>query len=44
MSSMGRQVSFYAQTLMALPRTLRRYRMETLRLLAEVSMVPVPLP
>ena len=38
MSSMGRQVSFYAQTLMALPRTLRRYRMETLRLLAEVSM------
>ncbi|GAC49162.1 YrbE family protein [Gordonia aichiensis NBRC 108223] len=38
LDNMGKQVSFYAQTVAAAPRTLHRYRVEVLRLLAEVSM------
>lgn len=38
LEEMGRQFSFYRHTITAIPRTLRRYRAETVRLLAEVSM------
>lgn len=38
LEKMGRQLSFYQHTVIAAPRTLKRYRSETLRLLAEVSM------
>ena len=38
LEKMGRQLSFYQHTVTAAPRTLKRYRSETLRLLAEVSM------
>ncbi|MGK2237499.1 MAG: phospholipid/cholesterol/gamma-HCH transport system permease protein [Rhodococcus sp. (in: high G+C Gram-positive bacteria)] len=38
LETMGRQLSFYQHTVTAIPRTVRRYRSETLRLLAEVSM------
>lgn len=38
LDGLGRQVSFYAQTVRTVPRTLRRYRGEVMRLLAEVSM------
>ncbi len=35
---MGRQFHFYTHTVASIPRTIRRYRKETIRLLAEVSM------
>lgn len=38
LEEMGRQFSFYNHTIAAIPRTFRRYRAETVRLLAEVSM------
>jgi phospholipid/cholesterol/gamma-HCH transport system permease protein len=38
LENLGRQLSFYGHTITAIPRTVRRYRSETLRLLAEVSM------
>ncbi len=38
LEGLGRQVSFYIQTVATVPRTIRRYRLEVLRLLAEVSM------
>lgn len=38
LSESGRQVSFYAQSIAAVPQALRKYRLETLRLLAEVSL------
>lgn len=38
LEEMGRQLSFYSHTIASIPRTFRRYRAETVRLLAEVSM------
>lgn len=38
LEEMGRQFSFYNHTIASIPRTFRRYRAETIRLLAEVSM------
>ena len=38
LDGLGRQVSFYGQTVATVPRTLRRYREEIVRLIAEVSM------
>lgn len=38
LSELGKQVSFYGQTVATVPRTLRRYKEEIIRLLAEVSM------
>lgn len=38
MEEMGRQLHFYTHAVTAIPRTFRRYRKETIRLLAEVSM------
>lgn len=38
LETMGRQMSFYGHIIVAIPRTIKRYRSETLRLLAEVSM------
>lgn len=38
LEEMGRQLSFYNHTIASIPRTFRRYRAETIRLLAEVSM------
>lgn len=38
LENMGRQLSFYGRTIAAIPRTVQRYRSETVRLLAEVSM------
>lgn len=38
LEEMGRQFSFYSHTITSMPRTFRRYRAETVRLLAEVSM------
>ncbi|PKZ63856.1 ABC transporter permease [Gordonia terrae] len=38
LDGMGKQLSFYGQSVAAIPRTINRYRLEVLRLLAEVSM------
>ncbi|MDV2477056.1 ABC transporter permease [Rhodococcus zopfii] len=38
LEEMGRQFHFYTHTVTSIPRTIRRYRKETIRLLAEVSM------
>ncbi|WP_368680415.1 ABC transporter permease (plasmid) [Rhodococcus opacus] len=38
MEEMGRQLHFYTHAVTSIPRTFRRYRKETIRLLAEVSM------
>lgn len=38
LEEMGRQFHFYTHTVASIPRTIRRYRKETIRLLAEVSM------
>lgn len=38
MEELGRQLYFYGHTIASIPRACRRYRKETLRLLAEVSM------
>ena len=38
LETIGRQLTFYGHTISSIPRTVRRYRSEVLRLLAEVSM------
>ncbi len=38
LEEMGRQLHFYSHAVTSIPHTVRRYRKETIRLLAEVSM------